>query len=126
MSIEKKREALVADHKAMEKYDPYWKTLAEKGDRIGDRPVAFLCDDEVVIVGACVAKVTAGLAEFLGRGDEYVDRTAREPAVAQAMSKARKYVDATDEIRVPQQVWNALAFALGEVGLKVVLTDGRN
>lgn len=126
MNLLEKRAALIAEHQAMEKYEPHWKALAEKGDQLSERPIAFLCDDEVVVVGDCVEKILDGLLAFMERADDYQDRAKREPAVAQALAKCGRAVGAAvpEEIRVGQQIWNAYLFGLNEVGVKVVLTDG--
>lgn len=125
MDLLNARDAVLREHKSAEKYDPYHQSLAAAGDRISERPVAFIVDDEVVVVGECVAKVMDGLKAFLSRDAEYADRAGREPVVAQALAKARKLTEAAPtEIRVSQQTWNSLLFALGEVGVKVALSDG--
>lgn len=128
MDLLKKRAAVVAEHAAMEKYDPAW-----KGTGLSTRPVAFVCDDEVYVVGECVAKVHRGLREFADRfGPAYDDEKRRPGWKYQliAMDKCRKFLaehpDPPEAIRVPQYVWNSYLFALGEVGVQVVTTDGTN
>ena len=124
MDLTKRRADIIAEHAAMEKYDPYHKMLAAQGDRISERPIAFLCDDEVVVTGDCATKVREGLRRFVARSAEFQERAKREPAIAQALVKAAREATATGDLRVPQQIWNAYTLALGEVGVKAVLADG--
>lgn len=104
--------------------------LASGEAPLSERPIAFLCDDEVAVVGECVTKVVAGLRLFAERAGKqaalYNGRSAREPVVAHALKKIGQLLERPpqDEIRVPQQVWNAYLFGLGEVGVNVILTDG--
>ena len=124
MDLAERRRTLQVDHAAMEKYDPYWKDLAFHGDRFSERPIAFLCDDEICLLSEDADKVRTGLKAFLARATEYEKRAQVEPTVASALAKAAKYVDSAGDIRVGQQVWNCLLFGLGEAGLQVVLTSG--
>lgn len=130
MSLTKKRDELIAEHKAMEKYDPHWKALAEKGDLISERPIAFVCNDEIVVVGDCVDKILEGLKRFKmtwdAKSEERDERMAREPSFAHAVSKVDRLLDQNPaEIRVPQQVWNGIVLSLAEVGILVCLSDGK-
>lgn len=136
MDFKQARQAIVDEHKAMEKHDPFQREEAERAKRAGEptlcqRPIGFLCDDEVVVVGDCVETVIDGLNKFLdlcdSKDSDLNDRAGREPVVAQAIAKSKKVLENTgDELRVPTQTWNALMFALGEVGVKAVLTEGRD
>jgi hypothetical protein len=126
MDLAKKRAEIATEHAAQEKYDPHWLAAAKAGEKLSDRPIAFVCDDEVVVIGTCVPKVLAGVAAFRARAAEYADRT-REPVVAQALKRAEALAatpgDAA-ELRMSQQHWNAVLFCLGEVGVTCVLADG--
>lgn len=128
MSLLEKQAKLLAEHQAMEKYDPHWKAEAEAGRKISERPVAFLCDDEVVIVGDDVAKIRDALAKFieLTETESWHKRAAREQVAAYAESKVKAILSrpAGDELRMHQQHWNAVALAMGEIGQEVVLSDG--
>jgi hypothetical protein len=128
----KKRDALIAEHQAQEKYDPHWKAEAEKGRKLSERPIAFICDDTVIVPGEeCIRKIFGGLKRFLDIWDAAPDvaskKAATEPAFAQALAKARqacRYEGPLPHVSVPQQVWNAYLYALNSVGLEVVISDG--
>ena len=130
--LKAKREGIVAEHKAIEKHDPHHRAEAEKVRAAGrptlsERPIAFQCDDEVVVVGECVGVVVAAAAKFVGRADEYEERAKFEPVVAMALKVCRRVAEssvATSELRLTQQHWNCLMFGLTEVGVQCVLTDG--
>ncbi len=121
MDLLKKRGEILTDHAAMEKHNPAW-----KGTGLQDRPVAFLCDDEVVVIGECVGKIFAGLTTFMATADK--DRAKNNPQFSQALGKISKLLEspAPAELRVSQQTWNAYLLGLNEAGVTVVLTDGSN
>ena len=127
----KRREEILTEHKAQERLDPYWAREAREGRKLSTRPIAFVCDDEVVLFKECVGKLRDGLTEFFTRSgadrDLLEQRLANEPAFAQAVEKARRVLAAeeTDELRVPQAWWNALTFAMQEAGHEVVTADGK-
>jgi hypothetical protein len=104
--------------------------LASGEPTYSERPVAFLCDDEILVVGDCVGKLYAGLKKFIavvdGSPESWSQRAAREPWVGQAIAKTKKQLAIPEptELRVTQQIWNGYMFAMQEVGLLVVLTDG--
>lgn len=128
LNLLKRREEIISDHKAMEKYHPHWKTEMEAGRSLSTRPIAFLCDDEVVVIGDDVTKIIEGLEGFINKFSSSPrdnDRAKREPTFAVAVYKASRLIATKPtEIRVSQNVWNAYTLALGEVGVEVVLTDG--
>jgi len=132
MDLNKRREDIITEHKAQEKYDPYWKAEAEKGRKISERPVAFQCDDEVVLVGECVPKVMTALSQFvIAHGDAYKSLDTAPPehhkryGVAKAVSLLGRHgEEGPHELRVPQQAWNGLLFCLETMGVDVVLADG--
>lgn len=127
MSLAEKRIKIISEHQAMEKYDPYWRDLAKQGDRVSERPIAFLCDDEVIVLGDCVPKIMAGIKIFIDKiAVRQQDHLCTEPATAQAIRKCTTLYSETPpaEIRVPQQWWNAYLFGLNEAGVNVVLADG--
>lgn len=127
-TLAERRAAVLTEHAAQEKYDPFWAAEAKAGRPLADRPVAFLCDDEVVVVGGCVPKVMAGVRAFLDRADEYGERAAREPSLRHALGTCRKIADrhADDgpELRLPSQWWNAVTYALGESGVLCCVAQG--
>lgn len=131
MELLEKRDAIIAEHQAQEKYDPHWKAEAEQGRKISERPVAFLCNDEVVVVGEDVGKIRAGLEDFFDRisadGDALAYKLASEPAFAQAVEKSKVLLDGppADELRLSQNHWNAVAYALQEAEVLVVMADGK-
>src|SRR4051794_35051255 len=94
MDLTERREEIIAEHQAQERYDPHWKAEADRGRKISERPIAFLCDDEVVVVGPCVGKIRDGLAAFFEKigadRDALAARLSGEPAFAQAAEKCRK------------------------------------
>lgn len=151
-ALKKKRAAVLAEHKAAAKYHPFWAEVAKKGGHcISQRPIAFLVDDEVIILDECVKKIVDRLAEFIALVDsklmkavspdgnlvdvnmyEHIAKT--QPTINKAISFARKIVAAnpTDELRVAQRDWNSVIFAMEEVGrdektgdptFHVVITD---
>lgn len=129
MELSERREEIIANHKAQERYDPHWKAAADRGSRLSEQPVAFLVDDEVVVIGDDVTKIYDGLQKFVEMADEdeaWEGRAAREPSVAQALAKARQALerDQPEELRLPQQWWNAYLFALDAAGVRVTLADG--
>jgi len=132
MDFTAKRQALAADFEKREaEYEEHFIAEAKAGGKISARPVAFLDDEEVVALPADAARIVAGLKQFqalVATDQEAWDKRARaEPAVAYALAKAAAAIAAPpeSELRVGARVWNALMFALGEVGVKVVLADGR-
>lgn len=132
MDLDARRAEIFADHQAQEKYDPHWKGEAEKGRRLSLRPLAFICDDEVVVLGDDVGKVLAGVAAFesaLAPAMADPDRALAVPNYKrQAFARARKLLadnaPPPAELRVSQAVWNHVACALEEAGVLVVLADG--
>ena len=139
MDLLKRREEIIAEHKAQEKYDPHWSKEAQAGRAISARPIAFLCDDEVVVVGEDVTKIIEGLKPFVARAEREAELAKNDPVLAEALkkklstpiyahalAKCSKAVHAPvpAEIRVPQQTWNAYLYSLNEQGINVVLTDG--
>lgn len=131
MDFAQTRAAIISEHQAMERHDPHWKSEAAKGDKISERPIAFICDEELVFTGECVPKVFEGLklfAEKAGTDKALQAREKTEPAVAQAIAKARRLLagEQPAELRLSGQAFNCVSFALGEVGLKIVTTDGQD
>jgi len=126
MDLLKERARIIVEHEAMERYHPYWRELAEKGDRISERPIAFVCDDEVVVVGDDVQRVYDGLQAFADRAAEYVHRRKVDGLLNAALNRVTKTLDADvpNEIRVSTQVWNSYLYALDLVETPIVLADG--
>lgn len=129
MDLIKRREEIIAEHTAQQKYHPHWKTEASAGRLIAERPIAFICDDEVVVLGEDVAKVLAGIKQFVEKhGSEFDDPTIQAAKMHDfnCLKRCKKLLAAppNGDLRVSQNVWNAYAFGLGEVGVFVVLTDG--
>jgi hypothetical protein len=99
--------------------------------KMSERPVAFLCDDEIVVLAADVPKIVGALQKFIASTSaadvqvKWLKRAASEPVVAHALSRIEKLLaNPPAEIHLPQQWWNAILFGLNEVGCEVVLTDG--
>lgn len=132
MDLASKRAKVIADHQAQERFDPHWKAEADKGRKLSERPVALLCDDEVVVLGDCIAKVAAGLQKFkelvAANAPAWEERRKKEPSVAQAFNKIDRFLasNTSGELRLSQKDWNALLFGLNEADVHVVLTDGSN
>lgn len=129
MDLVKRRDQIIAEHKAMEKHNPAIKAQAARGDRLSDRPIAFLCDDEVVVIGDDVGKVLAGVQKFVDEHSQRFDDPAVQAALAHdhgCLKRCRKLLASppSGELRVGQQVWNSYLHGLGEVGVQVVLADG--
>lgn len=119
-----KRAELAAQF-ATQIFEPHWAELAKGGDKLTDRPVAFICDDEVVVIGDDVAKVYAGLTKF--QQTAAADwASSPEPQKVLCLAKVKRALAAPPpaEIRVPAQVWNCYLHALAEVGVQVVTSDG--
>lgn len=137
--LQKRRKEMLNDHAAMEKHDPHWKAHAAdvksgfaKGTPIGQRAIAFRCDNdlesEVVVLSECVYKVTAGLQMFLKKAKNDKDlkeRREKEPLVKQAFAAAEKFSTFKgNELRVSTQAWNSIVFCLSEAGVEVSMTHG--
>lgn len=122
----KLRDKVLSEHAAQEKYDPHWVAEAKEGRRLSDRPVAFQCDDEVVVKGPCADKVRAALAAFAAREGEFADRLLVEPWLRQAFAVAKKFANRTDDLVFTSQQWNGAAYALAESKLLVALADGKS
>lgn len=131
MSLSERRAAIIAEHVAQEKYDPHWKGEAEKGRRISERPVAFVVNDEVVVLADDVPKVMAAVEAFFAKisadRDALLAKLASEPAFAQSVEKCKLLLERppAGELRVSQNCWNCVAYALQDVEFLVVLADGR-
>jgi hypothetical protein len=130
MTLLEKRDRLLAEHTAQEKYDPYWKAEAAAGRALSKRPIAFLCDDEVVLVGPCVVAVFDGLRNFqqlVSTDASWQKRSLSEPAVAYSIARIKRVVgEPPAELRISQQVWTAYLLGLNAVGLTCCLSDGLN
>lgn len=128
MDLLKKRAEIILEHGAMERHDPHWKDEAAKGRKISERPVAFLCNKHVVIVGDCAKKVLDKLEYFLSwaNGNQsFQDRMEKEPTARDAVVEAEALVEAKPkEIRVTTQEWNSLMLGLNEIGFMVAMSDG--
>jgi hypothetical protein len=138
MDLVAQRAAIVADHKGMEKVPqspwhpkhPIMREAMDKGETLlSNRPIAFLCDDEVVVVGECIKKIYDGLKKFVEREAKGWDDPAKCAAKLHdynCVKRCRKFVEqpAPKEIRVPQGTWNSYLHGLNEVGVQVVLTEG--
>lgn len=88
---------------------------------LSERPVAFLDDDRVKIVGDCAAFVLKKLNEYLALGEPGAGADALD---RQAFKAAGRVVAAAgdDAIDVGTQEWNALSHALAAVSVQVVTT----
>lgn len=126
-TLAEKRAEVIERHKAQEQFDPHWKAEAAAGRKISERPVAFLCDDEVVVTGDCVGKVMEAVKTFLDLASHGpLTRADSENHLAYAIAKCQQIASrpATAELRVSQQRWNAICYAMSIVGVECVLTDG--
>lgn len=135
MSLSAKRDELIALHKMYEMVpespwspkNPVMKEKLEAGEQLlSERPIAFLCDDEIVVLGDCIGKVVDGLGRFLERSTDYEKLAQHQPAVAQALAKAKRLVESRPigELRMSQQHWNAILYCLNEIGMHVISTQG--
>lgn len=140
MDFLKKRDELIGEHKAQVKHDPGW-----KGSDLVDRPIAFIDDEDVVVVGDCVTKVFDGLKQFKAHVDDpkqgWAAKATREPVVALVLKRLTTLLaqEPGAEFRTDQRTWNCVLYALehcnpikdekgnvtGYSGINVVLTDGR-
>lgn len=138
MDLMKRREEILALHKAHEMvpqspWSPAHPLMKQELDhgvlKISDRPIAFLCDDEVVVLKPDVPKILAGILKFV---EEYGPKF-DDPAVAASrghdfncLKRCRKLLQAapTGDLSVSQGTWTAYLYGLGEVGVDVVLSDG--
>jgi hypothetical protein len=127
IDLVKKRAAIQADHEGKQQFDRmYWQPLAEAGDKLADRPVAFQCDDEIVAIGDDVAAIYAGLEKFAETILPAWEKIVNEPLKAMAVSKVKRLLAGPqpDELRLGTQVWNCCLAALKEVGVQVCVSDG--
>lgn len=133
MDLLKRREEILAEHRAQEKYDPYWLAEANAGRKLSERPIAFLCDDEIVILSACVGKVLEALRQFVAAATPiFADPEAvltQENYKRHAFAKAKLLLsrhgeEPPSELRVPQQTWSAITHGLAEAGVLAVTTEG--
>ena len=135
MSLLEQRARVLAEHAAAQKYDPYWIAEARDGRPIAERPVAFLLDDEVAVVGPDVATVLAGLrtftADLAGRMSD-IERAEAVPVfVRHAYYRAKKLIekhngDAPAMLRFGQQHWNSILCGLEHAHVLVALTAGES
>jgi hypothetical protein len=136
MSLTEKRAAVIERHRNQEQFDPHWKGVAEEAKKPGspaklsERPVAFVCDDEIVITGGCVGKVLSAVSKFLeiAADKSFHERAKGESDLAYALAKCKQLTasPAPAELRLSQQRWNAVTYALSVVGVDCVLTDGND
>ena len=137
MTLQEKRAKIAEDHKAQAKYDPHWQAEAKAGRCITKRPVAFKCDDEIVVIGDDVAVIVAAVKKFKAKADadpSYAERAKSDGQMAYTISRVDKFLatPAGPEIRVGTQVWNALLHAMreantddaGKCTFDVVLAEG--
>lgn len=130
MDLWQRRATIIAEHQAQEKFDPYWKAEAAAGRKLSERPIAFLCDDEVRLFGECISKVHAGLEKFLVQVEALPDHgqaRANEPTFVAAVKLARLCTTSppgNDSWSFPQQRWNSITYALAQAGIEIVITEG--
>jgi hypothetical protein len=126
IDLKAKRAEIAQRHQNLQEFNDYWAARAKDGDKIAERPVAFICDDEIVAIGDDVAAIFAGLAKFVAEKGAEFDAAAGEPAKLMAIAKAKKALASPPpaEIRVSAQVWNSYLWALAEVGIQVATSDG--
>lgn len=138
MKLLEKRRSIIDDHISQQKIEEtHWakeaKSIRAEGSKrlpIAERPIAFICDDEIVVGGDCVGKVMDGLKKFVAMSKDHSHpiqkRRGAEAAVNNAIVKAEKLTsgEVPKELRVSQQTWNSINFCLAEVGIDCVLADG--
>jgi hypothetical protein len=126
INLKAKRAKIIAEHQAMQKHHAHWQEEAKKGRLLGEFPVVFSLDDEVLILAEDMPKIMAGLKQFTEqRAKEYSKRKS-EPEVALMLSKVESILanPPTGDFRVRSQVWNCLSHALADVGLECSMADG--
>lgn len=128
MDYLKQAEVIVAEHKAMEKYDPFWKSEADKGHRLSDRPIAFLRDFEIIVVGDSVTKVLDGLRSYLNtygtRDEELAQRDVRVRMALIRIKRLLAQSPPPTELLMETGAWNSMLYGLNMMNIDVILTEG--
>lgn len=134
MDMLAKRQAVIDRHKALEKKrgsgwhpaDLGAERREERGELpLSERPVAFLDDDLVRVVGGCADRVVAALKAWLAAHGDAVtpaSTTLERHAKLKVARTLAAYVR-DGEIAVPQQDWNGCMVALTAQNVQVVTTS---
>jgi len=100
-------------------------SLAEGHTLLSERPIAFIDDDEIVLVGPDAELVAAKLNEAWDLPADVPDQS---PQARHAKTVTKK-VELRDEggipyVRMSTQRWNGCLLALSAMGVMCIVTDG--
>lgn len=116
-----RREEVIADFLGREKYAP---EKSPEGVLLSQRPIAFVCDNRIRLVGECVDKVLHAINVW-SPPEDYVD--VLDGMYVRALAAARK-ISAENrgakQLDLTSAAWNQINYILELQGIQCVLTEG--